>query len=270
MQPDPQAALPDVEHREHANDQQHGPQVDQVFARCPRQLKHAGLHLGEVAELKQYRGRVKRGIRQRQHRLGHEAAGFFSGGQRRQAGLLARDLGQLNQAAVDDAQQHLRDAGALAFGHAGLDKLGQRLQATRLYRITPGFFSGAQRRMLITGKQRQCTLRRQPQLLGHLRLVGGGGLADIAFDGLVAQSGTFQPGMQAVPAVNATGVVHGDAQVAKWLARRIAHAGQKHALAVQLNGQHVVVELACLATAIAQLVADRRAHIAQGFGLVAL
>ena len=67
---------------------------------------------------------------------------------------------------------------------------------------------------------------------------------------------------QAQPGVHGVLLVHRQAQVAEGLVRVVAHAGQQHHLPINLKGHHVVVELACLPTVVAQAVGHRGAHVA--------
>ncbi len=110
LDPDPQAALADVEHREHAQNQEHAARVDYHFPWRAGYLEDGCLDLGVVVQLQINRRAVEEGVRQRIGGQLQEARVGFVGGGRRQTFLLARSLPQVPQAAVEDLHE---DVGGL-------------------------------------------------------------------------------------------------------------------------------------------------------------
>ena len=80
---------------------------------------------------------------------------------------------------------------------------------------------------------------------------------------MLTQRGVVQRVAQAQPAVDAAGLVGGDAQVAKAVLRRLAHTDQEDAAAIQRHRGHVVLVFTRLAGAVAQAVGDGRADVVQ-------
>ncbi|MNM74696.1 hypothetical protein D3C81_864610 [compost metagenome] len=260
LDPEPDATLADIEHREHAQCQQQTPKIHDVFARRTGHLEHACLDFLELVELQEHRCAVEETVRQGIDRLLQERTALCAVGHHRQLVLIARELPQLPHRTVQDLQQHVGGLLLLGLRHRLFQECRDRGEAAR---------RRVRRRARGAGKQVERAQRAFGKLAAQVGLVISRHRGQRkAARGLAAQRAVLQRGAQAHPVGNAALVVGGDAQVAELLARRFAHAGQEHRLPVHLHGHHIVVVLARLPSAIAQLVLHRGADVAQRLGAV--
>ncbi|ABA49046.1 hypothetical protein BURPS1710b_3743 [Burkholderia pseudomallei 1710b] len=262
LEPEPEASLAHVEHREDAGDEQQAAKIHQILARRARQLEHRRLHLLERIELQINRRAVQETVRQRVDRVLHEAHRILRLLDGRLARAFARDLPNLPHRTLEHPQQQGGGLLLLVLRHRAVDERRDRLEAAD--RIAVRATADAAVR---AGEQGQDALRAVLEPVAQRGIARAERMPREAARRLDAHGRIFERRAQPHPFADAVAAVSRNPQIAERVVRARAHAREEHALAAHVDGQHVVVEFARLAVLAAHLVLNRRPDVVQFDGL---